>query len=278
MVFSAKRPHPKGKKTFFGYFKNDGFVKRKTKGRVDVYGGWDQLREIWIRAYMNKEDIAGIGINKAVNAEDEWCAETYMETDYSILNDKVFSENILIYTAFTLLNKIVTRADDKPVSKKKLSLNVNDWKYFDLIDLFDISASRDELMEELTLGGSTPYVTSSDNNNGITSFVEEEPTNLANTITANRGGSVGYFFYQPLPYKATPVDVRILTPKFKINSHIGIFLKTILQLEKYRYNYSRKMGSDRLSEFRVKLPVSNNRPDWQFMEDYIKSLPYSASI
>jgi hypothetical protein len=168
--------------------------------------------------------------------------------------------------------------DEDSLNNKKLSLDVKTWKYFELVNLFEISASSDELMDDLSEGGTTPYITSTDDNNGVTSYVKEEPTNSAGTITANRGGSVGYFFYQPLPYKSTPVDVRILTPKFKINPYIGLFLKTILQLEKYRYNYSRKMGSDRLSEFRIKLPALNTQPDWQFMEDYIKSLPYSASI
>lgn len=167
---------------------------------------------------------------------------------------------------------------EKPIKTVEQKLDTLNWKYFNLIDLFEISASRDELMAELMQGGKTPYVTSSDSNNGITSYVEEEPTNTEGTITANRGGSVGYFYYQPIPYKATPVDVRILTPKFKINSCIGLFLRTILQLEKYRYNYSRKMGSDRLAKFKIKLPSKGDQPDWQFMEDYIKTLPYSANI
>ena len=50
MVFTSKRPHPNGKKTFFGHFKDDGFVKRKNRGRVDVYGRWDAIREKWTRA------------------------------------------------------------------------------------------------------------------------------------------------------------------------------------------------------------------------------------
>ena len=164
------------------------------------------------------------------------------------------------------------------LAKKKISLDTKTWKYFDLVELFEISASSDELMDDLSEGGLTPYITSTDSNNGVTSYVKEEPTNPAGTITANRGGSVGYFFYQPLPYKSTPVDVRILTPKFKINKFVGLFIKTILQLEKYRFNYSRKMGSDRLSQFKIKLPSINNQPNFQFMEEYIKSLPYSAEI
>lgn len=165
-----------------------------------------------------------------------------------------------------------------PVSKEKINLDISDWKYFDLTELFEITASRDELIEDLTQGGSTPYITSSDSDNGATSFIEEEATNKAETITANRGGSVGYFYYQPVAYKATPVDVRILTPRFKINTYLGLFFRTILQLEKYRYNYSRKMGSDRLAQLRIKLPAKNKQPDWDFMENYIKSLSYSKSI
>jgi len=170
------------------------------------------------------------------------------------------------------------KIDANPANKERVQLNTKAWKYFELVKLFDISASNDELIDSLTEGGSTPYITSTDSNNGVTSYVREEATNPPGVITANRGGSVGYFYYQPISYKATPVDVRILTPKFRISTEIGLFLKTILQLEKYRYNYSRKMGSDRLSQFRIKLPVKSNQPDWQFMEDYIKSLPYSSNL
>lgn len=278
IVLTAKRPHPTSKKTFFGYFKDDGFIKRKIKGRIDANGTWNSIKERWVRAFINKEDVAGLSINHIVAPEDEWCAEAYMETDYSALNRNIFSQNILLYASFELLNKIVVKVNNDSYTRGEYKLDTNKWKYFDLTDLFDISASRDELMAKLTVGGSTPYITSSDSNNGVTSYVEEEATNLQGTITANRGGSVGFFFYQPMPYKATPVDVRILTPKFKINTYLGLFLKTILQLEKYRYNYSRKMGSDRLAQFKIKLPAKKDEPDWEFMENYIKSLPYSSSI
>jgi hypothetical protein len=165
-----------------------------------------------------------------------------------------------------------------PIDDGKIELDTACWEYFNVKDLFHISASKDELMNELNEGGQTPYVTSSDTHNGVTSFVKENPTNAAMTITANRGGSVGYFFYQPVPYKATPVDVRILTPKFQINAYIGLFIKTVLQLERGKYNYSRKMGSDRLAQMRIKLPSINGHPDWQYMESYIKTLPYSACL
>lgn len=165
-----------------------------------------------------------------------------------------------------------------PLKNIPIKLDTPTWKYFNLVDLFEISASKDELMDDLVQGGTTPYVTSSDSNNGITDYVEEEATNSAGTITANRGGSVGYFYYQPVPYKATPVDVRILKPKFHINAFNAMFLITILQMEKYRFNYSRKMGTDRLNNLSIKLPAKNREPDFEFMESYIKSLSYSKNI
>lgn len=103
MVFTAKRPHPKVKKIFFGYFKDDGFVKRKNKGRIDAYGKWEIIKEKWIGAYINKEDIAGISVNRAVVPEDEWCAEAYMETDYSKLSRGDFELSIKEFVYFNEL-------------------------------------------------------------------------------------------------------------------------------------------------------------------------------
>ncbi len=278
MVFTAKRPHLDSKKVFFGYFKDDGFIKKKNKGRIDALGEWANKKKSWLAAYTNKEDIPGLSVTKKVTAEDEWAAEAYMETDYSALDQKEFVTNVLDYIAYGLKGQLIKDVTSSALGTKVAQLDVSKWKYFDLNDLFKISASRDALVGELSLGGTTPYVTSSDSNNGVTSYVTEEASNPANTITANRGGSVGYFFYQPVPYQATPVDVRILAPKFEMNVYLGLFLKTILQLEKYRYNYSRKMGSDRLEQFRIKLPAKGDQPDWASMEEYIKSLPYSSSL
>ncbi|CAB5503403.1 hypothetical protein THERMOS_1782 [Bathymodiolus thermophilus thioautotrophic gill symbiont] len=46
-----------------------------------------------------------------------------------------------------------------------------------------------------------------------------------------------------------------------------------------KFNYGRQVRLKRLKREAVALPIDkNNQPDWQFMEDYIKSLPYSKSL
>ena len=41
---------------------------------------------------------------KNVDAQDEWCAEAYMETDYSTLNAEDFIKTIREYVAFEVIN------------------------------------------------------------------------------------------------------------------------------------------------------------------------------
>lgn len=105
MVFTAHKAHPKNKKTFFGYFKDDGFEKRKNLGRVDVYGKWNDIKEQWITAFSNNESVAGLSITKCVTAGDEWCAEAYMETDYSDLSAEDFIESINEFIAYEVAQK-----------------------------------------------------------------------------------------------------------------------------------------------------------------------------
>lgn len=105
MIFTAHKPHPKNKETYFGYYKEDGFIKRKIQGRYDGYGQWNTIKEKWISYFLNRKEEAGFSINKAIKPEDEWCAEAYMETDYSKISENTFIDEIKKYVAFKVLNQ-----------------------------------------------------------------------------------------------------------------------------------------------------------------------------
>lgn len=104
MIFTAHKPHSPNKETYFGYYKDDGFVKRKIKGRIDIFGKWNSIREKWISYFINRKSEAGFSVNKAVSAEDEWVAEAYMETDYSVLTEEIFIQEVKRYVAFKIQN------------------------------------------------------------------------------------------------------------------------------------------------------------------------------
>lgn len=103
LVFKAHAPHYKNNETFFGYFKDDGFEKRKNKGRIDANNKWSGIQREWRNAYINKKSIAGLSVMQKITAKDEWCAEAYMETDYSTLTEDDFIKTIKEYVAFQFL-------------------------------------------------------------------------------------------------------------------------------------------------------------------------------
>ncbi len=93
MIFDLSQKHEKAnEKTFFGYFKEDKFIKRKGLGRVektDENGNslWVSERERWLEFYRNKEEVPGVSVTHRVSWEDEWLAEAYMETDANKLKE-----------------------------------------------------------------------------------------------------------------------------------------------------------------------------------------------
>ena len=105
MVFNVGKPHPKDYETFFGYFKNDGFEKRKGVGRIDVRDKWNDIESEWLDLYHHRTSLPGKSITKHVSDEDEWCAEAYMETDYSTLNQKDFEKKLKEYISFKFLSE-----------------------------------------------------------------------------------------------------------------------------------------------------------------------------
>ena len=94
MILTAGQPHPPNKETWFGYCKEDGFIKQKPFGRVDYYDQWKDIKEKWVSGFINRSNIPGFGIMQKVGAADEWCAEAYIETDYTELTQRDFQKTV----------------------------------------------------------------------------------------------------------------------------------------------------------------------------------------
>ena len=165
-------------------------------------------------------------------------------------------------------------------SGRKVLLLERKWKWFTYEDLFDIQTGQGPLVEPEDKGREIiPFISTTAENNGISYFYDKGiPMHSPNSLTVSNDGSVGEAFFQERPFSAS-YKVNVLKPKFNMNKYSALFLTTLMRKEKYRYSYGRKWGLERMKESKINLPVDNfGKPDWQFMEDYIKSLPYSASI
>ncbi len=86
LMFEAHQPHGNSPSpTWFASWKDDGFVKVKRHGRVDLLNQWPNIRDAWLRSLHARATVAGQSISRHVDATEEWCAEAYLETDYSTL-------------------------------------------------------------------------------------------------------------------------------------------------------------------------------------------------
>ncbi|MCK4427851.1 MAG: N-6 DNA methylase, partial [candidate division Zixibacteria bacterium] len=280
MIFTAHKPHPTNKETYFGYYKDDGFVKRKIKGRIET-PKWESIKAEWVSSYINRKTKAGFSVNKVVTANDEWCAEAYMETDYEKLENSTFEETILNYASFLFQNKLSFEASKKSLNEKQIFLNINTWKWFEINSIFKLEKckcySATELLEN---GKDIYYIGAKKDDNGIMQRVEyvEELISKGNCIIfiGDGQGSVGYTTYQPIDF----IGSTTLTCgyNYKLNKYNALFLITVLDLERFKYSFGRKYGKTQLLKTKIKLPSKDGQPDWDFMESYIKSLPYSSSI
>lgn len=299
MVFEANKPNA-GRKTWFGYFKDDGFEKRKHLGRIDVRNKYTDIRTRWLSAYNNYDEIPGLSVRKEVGVNDEWCAEAYMETDYSTLNDFDFIKKMRDYAAFLVQS---SEADVPFVISNQRAINIkfqNDyrqWHKFRYDEIFTIKKGFYNKKPEDVANGDIPFIGATDSNNGVTSMCDydtvEQTTKTGdeknapiedkifdgNCITVSNNGSVGYAFYQSKAFTCThdvnPIYLKnhILTP------HIAMFLCSLIEKERFRWAYGRKWRPKRMPSSIIKLPVkSDGTPDWQYMENYIKSLPYSKHL
>lgn len=106
MVFEIGKKHSDSPYTFFGYYKDDGFKKKKNLGRVeqvDTTTGkskWVSIEKQWIDAYKKSESIDGFSATHRVTGDDEWLCEAYMKTDYTKLTEQDFQQTINNYLAY----------------------------------------------------------------------------------------------------------------------------------------------------------------------------------
>lgn len=154
------------------------------------------------------------------------------------------------------------------------------WKEFLFSEVFNMERGRGTSAREAKDNpGQHPYIGASSQNNGITILTNNKPTHQGNSITISTDGSVGESFYQEKDFSSTSNIVVITLKNKKLNPFIALLLTTLIKQIGQSFDYGRKWGITRMKESKISLPVdSNGNPDWQLMEDYIKSLPYSKYL
>lgn len=195
----------------------------------------------------------------------------------------------------------------KPLTTKNKSenvpqLDVENWKEFRFGHLIQKpykakSFNKEELDEISDINVGVRYITRTGDNNGCELIANKEniPSQFIEKGNAiSIGDTTATCFYQAEDFIAG--DHMVVVRADWLNKLRGIFIVSILQNEQYKYSYGRAFLMDRISDTIIKLPVVYNTdgvpfidaekryseegyvPDWKFMENYIKSLPYGDRL
>jgi len=172
---------------------------------------------------------------------------------------------------------------DNFVKEVKLTKNIDTsrWKEFKISDLFP-TPKRGSNKATKFKGkiGKTPLIAASGYNEGISYLTTSEGAKLSNenclTMSAN-GAGVGSTFYRSEKFIATN-DCWVLDNS-NLTKNSGLFMATIISsVAKNNFAWTKKPSEKLLLKTKIKLPVDKKgEPDWEYMENYIKTLSLSLA-
>ena len=155
-----------------------------------------------------------------------------------------------------------------------LPLREKDWKPFVLSSIFILETGRGKGLNHLTqTTDGISYLGATNRNNGVLCFVKpiDKLVQRGNGIAfiRNGEGSIGYSVYKAEPFIASS-DLTIGYSD-KLNLYTGLFITTIADTVRGKYNFNYKRSEKRLSKEFLNLPIDNDgKPDWIYMEQYVK--------
>ena len=165
----------------------------------------------------------------------------------------------------------------------KKNLHECRWSPFKLGDIVDsVDNGKSYNASELVVSDSddyVAYVTRTDQNNGISMYVQNENyvgKEKAGAITI--GDTTSTIFYQSIDFITGPHIIVVRASWF--NVYTALFIITLLNLEKYRYPvYGRAFTKKLIENTILNLPIDENgKPDYLFMENYIKGCAFSCNL
>lgn len=131
MIFTSGKPHNSSRKTWFASCKDDGLViDRRSKGRADINKKWQDIKEKWVNAFIDRDVIDGFSLKQSVTAENEWSYEAYAKTDFSGITEDSFKKVIKEYALFVL-----SQADIKMKNKDYCQHNICTCDAMDLVGI-----------------------------------------------------------------------------------------------------------------------------------------------
>lgn len=204
--------------------------------------------------------------------------DTKKYSDEGYIPDWTFMEQYI-------LSMKCTHLKTRNIEKNKILLPyIEKWGMFKLEDLFEeIYKSTAYVKAEFEVSKTwrshmVRFISRTEKNNGCDCYIlNDDDMEIEEPNAIIIGDTTATTFYQEEQF-ITGDHIVVCRAKW-LNKYTGLFVKTIIDKEKYRYNYGRAFKMDLIKKTEILLPKTDNgKPDWILIENYMKSLLYGDKI
>jgi hypothetical protein len=174
----------------------------------------------------------------------------------------------------TPTSQIAATEDDLQLRWKDF-FDTSKWRFFKVGKVFTCLASKNTNADVLD-DGEVPYVSRTALNNSIAEFVDPDKLEPYPENCISIGCESAFAAYQEEPFLTGNKIYRLYNKH--LNKYNALFVCTIINNDKYKWSYGRGFFLDKVKEDEIKLPEKNGEPDWEAMENFIKSMPFSDCV
>ncbi len=271
IILQCRRPHNVSTDKVIWAVLKDGKIKTKTQKESSTEGNMDIVAKA-IGNYMATQTIPNpiwkeldcslLDIENFEFAPEKYIGE-YETNDYNY--DVSFVRNNLIDGKASIDRKL-----------KETELKIPQCELFNLTMFFKSIKKGNSGRVKTLPPGHLPLISTSELNNGISSFVDENSVHVIyppKTITISANGGSCCAFFHDYEYAANPdVFVLHLKDEYAEQENFGIFLCCAINGEKWRYNYYRKFNSNRLKNLDIRLPINDlQQIDFNAINEIVKT-------
>lgn len=265
VVIRAHIPHAADQKTWFAYWRDDGFEKTKDRGRVDLHHQWTKRHQEWVSAFRNREQ-GKISTLKRVLPDEEWCAEAELLPDYSSITKESLTLDAKKYLAYRLLHELLNF--DLSLLRVRYGSENN---LVMLERLFEVknglASSNIYLKKEPESDFDIRYIRPSQSYSGsIAGYVDKTAVDAKliypdETIYVSIDGQGSHSFSYVSSFEFVPnSNVSVLIPRRSMGILEKLYYAACVTLNRFKFSYGRKPRGKRLK----KLLIPEFPPDFVF--------------
>ena len=145
-----------------------------------------------------------------------------------------------------------------PKKAQKQKAQIKHIKEFPITKLCKIERKYAPYLNKIDISKpKTPYVTTTEHNNGIAIWCNENPLFKKGQITVSLDGLCGTTFYQLNDF-ISGEKTAVLRLKNKNNPYLIFYIATMIRKLSWRYHYGRKLSMGRLLNFQIPIPVDKS--------------------